>query len=335
MSSLKNKTTIIFFPLAFGLWDSRVASPSPDHCVMDMNTAKVTLCSVLENPSLPAGHTMLTRERNREGAERQGIIKTKSQIMAGFIPRTVVGCVYVYARLMRMTLPTEIITAISLQRPLPRSQRGRINCNCTEDNRIPNRTISVVNTWNGKPKLSVPWQWRQWVKFSMNRNKNKAKLCCHLVERCATALASVIAGGQVDSSADMNSRTCPHPHLIHDMTLCHFPRTWGIGDSCPCPRPLRTLATSRGWCKAVTRERPLTGEGVMPLEVMPWHSHTCVYTNTFIHTHNILMTLHLSPSPTKGEALLSPFSWLHCFRDSPLSLKFILNKLCKSWGGWL
>lgn len=57
----------------------RLANPSRDHYIINMNAKKVTLCWVPIRPSVPCGHTILTMERNREEAERQERRKTRKE----------------------------------------------------------------------------------------------------------------------------------------------------------------------------------------------------------------------------------------------------------------
>lgn len=77
---------------------------------------------------------------------------------------------------MKMTLPSQIIMAIPLQSPLPRSQRKRINCNCTEEIEPQNMTTHEIVHELGSPShVFLPSEDHR-VKLSINRNKNKAKL---------------------------------------------------------------------------------------------------------------------------------------------------------------
>lgn len=70
--------------------------------------------------------------------------------MAGFIPKVVVEslcvCVRVGDEKVKRTLSTQDVMALPLQCPLPRSQKERKRCNCTEDNRTQNTTIHEIST---------------------------------------------------------------------------------------------------------------------------------------------------------------------------------------------
>lgn len=87
-------------------------------------------------------HSDLGQEqgRGREAGDRKNWNRKN---MAGFTPRVVVECVCV--SMTKMTLSTQDVMALPLQYPLPGSQRERIHCNWTEDNRTQNMTIHEIS----------------------------------------------------------------------------------------------------------------------------------------------------------------------------------------------
>lgn len=116
---------------------------------MDTNTEKVILCWVLVNQSVPVGHTILTLDWKEQGRGREAGDKknwNRKKNMAGFIPKVVVESLCVCASVMKRTLSTQDVMALPLQCPLPRSQKERKRCNCTEDNRTQKTTIHEIST---------------------------------------------------------------------------------------------------------------------------------------------------------------------------------------------